>query len=518
MKKLVALFLALALILGLSTTAFAAEDENFTLTINNAAGHTYDIYQIFTGDVAEVTDDSGTVLVLSNALYGEDYAGKTAGTPADQDDIDAIDAAANPGTYVYGLVDDAPFLNDQTPAAGASTITISDLPAGYYMIVDVTAEDDLPGEDTKSPIILLLLQDTPIASKHASIVSQKKVDDKNDSDASEDGSDWQDAADYDIGDDVPFQLSVTLPVTLNTCETYTLTFHDQQAAGFDDPTDFVVSVRDKNGNLKFNVPGVTTGNGYQVLECTDEDCDFENCSFTVQVGDIKALYTANQKTFAEGDQLIVEYKAELNSSANIGSAGNENGMYVAHPDGSTPDDYVTVFTYELNINKVDGTTQNALEGAGFTLSKWIVDESEAGGYWDEIEVIEAADGVTAFTFTGLDAGKYKLEETNTPAGYNTMDPLEFEVEAEHLTDWTKGNGSAFVSVTATAGEDTPFADADENSTTDGKLEGDIKNFKGTDLPVTGAKGTVMIIGTSSLVILMAAVFMITRKKMSIYED
>ena len=49
MKKLISIFLTLALIFSLSITAFAAEGT-YTLRITGAAGHTYDIYQIYTGD------------------------------------------------------------------------------------------------------------------------------------------------------------------------------------------------------------------------------------------------------------------------------------------------------------------------------------------------------------------------------------------------------------------------------------------------------------------------------------
>jgi LPXTG-motif cell wall-anchored protein len=38
------------------------------------------------------------------------------------------------------------------------------------------------------------------------------------------------------------------------------------------------------------------------------------------------------------------------------------------------------------------------------------------------------------------------------------------------------------------------------------------------LPSTGAEGTFFLIAVSALLVMVAAVFMITRKKMSIYED
>ena len=58
--------------------------------------------------------------------------------------------------------------------------------------------------------------------------------------------------------------------------------------------------------------------------------------------------------------------------------------------------------------------------------------------------------------------------------------------------------------------------ADRNE--DGKLEGDIENYKGVVLPETGAEGTFFLITCGALLTMLAVVFMVTRKKMSIYED
>ena len=52
----------------------------------------------------------------------------------------------------------------------------------------------------------------------------------------------------------------------------------------------------------------------------------------------------------------------------------------------------------------------------------------------------------------------------------------------------------------------------------GRIQKDIVNKTGTVLPETGAEGTFFLITGSTLLVMVAAVFMITRKKMSIYED
>lgn len=191
-------------------------------------------------------------------------------------------------------------------------------------------------------------------------------------------------------------------------------------------------------------------------------------------------------------------------------------MYVCHPDGHTPVDYVTVLSYELKINKIDGTSKAALEGAGFTLYKW----DAAADDWTTVGAEIKGDGVTSFTWTGIDGGKYKLSETTTPAGYNTIADIEFTVDSQHKAEWTKGGNSAFLDVIAKdASGNIVFADAaGDPAVEDGKLEGDIENYKGTVLPETGAEGTFLLITGGALLVLMASVFMITRKKMSVYED
>ena len=512
MKKLVSILLALAMILAMATTAFAEEAETYTLKITGAAGHTYDIYQIYTGDIAQEGDKT----VLSNVKYGINHypINGATGDLVPADELEALVNAADPVAILDSAVKGTPYKNDVTPAEGATEITITDIPAGYYMIVDVSPE--LPDGQTKSPIILQVLETTTIASKHASIVSHKKVADRNDStDAENVYSEWQDSADYDYGDEVPFQLSVTLPTTMSNYDSYDLTFHDQMAAGLIDPTITSVYILKTDGTTKIAVPETA----YSKHACPDTTkCEFGGCTFAVTVTNIETLYTGGND-FEDGDILCVEYTAVLNgegeNAANIGHAGNDNSMYVCHPDGHTVQDKVTVLTYALTINKIDGATKEALKGAGFTLYKWDADTSDWAAVGSEIK----GDDITTFTWKGLDGGKYKLVETTTPAGYNTIADLEFIIDANHNAEWLGANSALFNVVAAkTDGTGFVFADMNADGVEDGILEGDVENYKGTVLPETGAKGTAMLITMGAMLVTVAAVFMVTRKKMSIYED
>lgn len=504
MKKFLSILLALAMILAMGTTAFAAE-ETFDLTIAGTKDHVYNVYQIYTGDVA---DENGT-LVLSNVKYGKNHtpAGGKEGDPVPETELKDFLNSVDPANYFVTSVSGNPYA-EVNKESNENSVTIAVKP-GYYMIMDVTA--DLPDGQTKSPIILKVAEETTVASKHATIVSTKKVDDKNDSAADEDAVNWVDSADYDIGDDVPFQLTVSLPATLNAYKTYELTFHDKQAAGFDAPKDFNVYVQRGDAKL-FDIDAADYTVNNTCIK--PETCEYHGCSFTVTVNDVKAIYETKAVDFENGDILVVEYTAKLNDAANIGRAGNENSMYVCHPDGHTPKDDVTVLTYELKVNKIDGTSKEALEGAGFTLQKWI----EASAEW--VNVGDEQKGATFFTWSGIDGGKYKLKETTTPAGYNTIADIEFVIDATHKEIWLADGNYALEDVIAKnpAGAAVVFADKNADGLLDGKLEGNVENFKGVVLPETGAQGTFWFVCAGSLLAIAAAVFMITRKKMSVFED
>ena len=72
MKKLAALALAIMMLMGLAIPAAAAEgDITITMTTSESGapvnGHTYNVYQIFTGTVA------ADGVTLSDANYGKNY-------------------------------------------------------------------------------------------------------------------------------------------------------------------------------------------------------------------------------------------------------------------------------------------------------------------------------------------------------------------------------------------------------------------------------------------------------------
>lgn len=213
-------------------------------------------------------------------------------------------------------------------------------------------------------------------------------------------------------------------------------FHDTESAGL---------TFDEN-SVKVYVDGSEITTGFRVESPAEDEHTFD-----VVFDDLKAISSVHN-----GSVITVEYESTLNTSAVIGSAGNPNTAnleFSNNPNdeqggetGETPDDTVIVFTFKTIINKVDGENK-PLTGAEFTLEKKIKDDTAEGGFrWKAVQVVKNDEG-TAFTFSGLDDGDYRLTETATPAGYNTIDPIEFTITAEHdvLSDnpaLTSLNGNA----------------------------------------------------------------------------
>lgn len=483
MKKLASLLLALVMVFALATTAFAADT---TITAPAGSTRTYDVYQIFTGDL------SGKV--LSNVKWGKNGTG-TVGEAVPQATLDAL-AAVNSLSDTEKLAEISKYVNLNSEKFGTvsngSSLTA---PTGYYLIKDNGPVGD--GE-AYSLYVVQVVGPTTISPKVGTTTSEKEVDDKNDSNTTQDEVKWEDSADYDIGDDVPFQLKATIAQDYDNYKVYKLTFHDKESAGLTFKPETVVVKIDGTtvDSIKYEV--VTAG-------LTDGD------TFEVRFANLKS--TAAKA----GSVITVEYSSTLNDQAVLGSTGNPNTMHITYSNnpnddqggenGKTPDDTVIVFTYKVVANKVtknpayvEGGSEPEyipLKGAGFTLYK-----KNASGEYVAVGSEVKGNEMTTFEWKGLDDGDYKISETTTPAGYNTIADIEFTITAEHevLSDNP--------TLTSLSGGDKFTGEVET-----GALSADIENNKGSTLPETGGMGTTIFYVLGSVLVIGAAVLLITKKRM-----
>lgn len=481
--------MAIAGVAGASTAMAAG--TNYDITVPSTDTHTYSVYQVFTGDLSNGT--------LSNIKAGQNFNKNNTASKS------AADAAAEiaQGTYANNtekLAAITPYVDLTGTAFGeVSANTALSAPAGYYLLKD---KDAVTGDDAATLFIVQVNGPVTVNRKANKPTFEKKVKDVNDSTG--DKSDWQDSADYDVNDEVPFQLTATLPTNeadFAAYKTYKLVFHDQQSAG-----------------LTFNKDSVVVKYGDQTLgtdSYTLETPATDNDTFDITITDAKTVKDADGSaiTVATGGKFTVEYTSTLNENAVIGAVGNPNEAsleFSNNPNvggegntGKTTTDKVIVFTYQLDINKTfNGGTPDDNDLPEFTLYKFDSATNDYTTNVGKVGITKTADGKYTASFKRVDDGKYKLVETKTPAGFNTADPTLFDITAEH--DVESDNPQLTVlKINTTAG-----------NTTAGTVVADVVNQRGSNLPSTGGMGTVLlyVAGIAVFVLAGATLVMALRRR------
>ncbi len=255
---------------------------------------------------------------------------------------------------------------------------------------------------------------------------------------------------------------------------------------------------------------------YKFVDALSADLTYVDDSISVKAtGDVTPEYTLTKSTSGKtliieitnakalaGQTITVTYKATLGEDA-YSLEPEYNTVKVVYSNdpngtgtGTTTSDKVYVYTFDLTVNKVDGNG-NALSGAAFTLYK-----KDANGTYQVVKATTAGDA-TSFTFNDLGEGDYKIEETTTPAGYNTIKPVEFTISATYSDD-----GSSVTKLSGGTLSGDSFASSSDNKT----LAANVINNAGTDLPSTGGIGTTIFYVVGSVMIFGAAVLLITKKR------
>ena len=520
LRKFVSILLTAIMVLAMCIPVMAdgaTGGNGYTITAPDN-GHTYNIYQIFTGEV------SGSNLIKEkwgqNAKNGNLTV--TVGDTVPSDVLQALENVSQESTHT-----DSEQLNVITQYVNfdseIATITGGEstraLPVGYYLIKDVASTNKNNNDAFSIYMVKLLNSNITIQPKVSVPTAEKKVKDVNDStgtttvDNQNNNTEWIDSADYDIGDDVPFQLKGTVAADYDRYTTYKFVFHDKQQK--DQKGDSVFDFIPETVKVTVNgqkVENTETNKYYNVNTTGLSDGD----DFEIEFPDLKQISSVHA-----GSVIIVEYNATLNSKAVIGKGGNKNTMHLEYSNnpeqegstGHTPDDTVIVFTYQTTINKVD-KDQKPLEGAEFTLEKFY--KNESNGEWKSITKVDNSSS-TVFEFAGLDDGYYRLTETTHPEGYNPIDPIYFTITAEHelLSDNPK---LTTLEATETNEQHTnketgniTFTSTNEDN---GILTTNVVNKKGSLLPETGGIGTTIFYIVGVVLVLGAGVLLVTKKRMN----
>ena len=486
-KRMLALLAAFALVLAMAVPAFADEANLYTISVPAGSNHTYKIYQIFTGDYS-----AGK---LSNVKWGQNSKNRGEGVNFDikvaqsvLDELAAVNTTEATDADKLAVIKKYADLDSKEVATVTHSNSAKVAP-GYYLFKDTTttAENEV--------YITEVVGDVTIKAKNSNVPGfEKKLKDTNDTEGTT--TDWQDVADHDIGDAIPFKLEGTVPADYTEYTSYYFAFHDEEESG----------LTFNSNSIKVYVDDAEIKTGFEVKTSTTDGCSFEVVFSNLK--DINAVRA--------GSKIRVEYTSTLNDNAVIGGNGNLNKAKLQYSNnprnveskGETVWDNVVVFTYQVVVNKYANSVgeNNKLAGAEFTLTKKLKDSTPK-----VITAVKSPDG-KQFTFKGLDDGVYTLTETVTPGGYNTIDPITFTVTATHGTEWD-GEGVRGDLITAFTGN---AASGEITFTPDkgtGALTTNVINKSGTVLPSTGGMGTTVFYVVGGGLMAVAVVLLGTKKRM-----
>ena len=555
-----ALTLAACAAAPMTMNVSAAATENtvsFTGEVKAGVTHNYSAYKIFNGTVDgdNLTNisfakangfDAFLAALKADTTIGGKFA--SAGTVAEVANVlsgfsDKSDEAKAFADFVatHATLLAAPVTGVKDSSTGKETIPLDS--DGYYVIIETGATG---GNDYARTSYILTQYDASegaeIAVKSAAPTVDKQVHDEIDDAEAGAVDGWGESADHAINESFQMKLIATIPADEDFAayKAYKVAFHDTYNKGI--TFENIASV---------TVAGETVNAGeaktdYQLASNTT------NRTLDITINDIVPAITAASKKLGT-DEITVEviYNVHLNeeaatvnaSASNLSTSyDNVNGVYLEYSNnpnwngsgtatpgedtpgddestGKTPEDYVWVFTYESNNNKIDDANK-PLAGAKFQIKNGdtvikLVDKGN-GEYVvaDQSSALSTSEGASPkivdtmistgtdakFNIKGLDAGTYTLVETAAPQGYKVAADTIFHISATHAEDKTvQGADEGTANVTLATGEG--------NS-----LNHTIKDSSSSKLPSTGGMGTTLFVLGGGCMAGLAGIYLISKKR------
>lgn len=505
-QKLMAVLLAAAMLCAMAIPAFATDGDataaaastgTGSITIENAVtNQTYKIYRILN---LEYHADTNSYRYTANEAWRAFVRNQTGDLKLDEK-TGAVtwinDNSKNNDTAIQKFANDAGTYAKFTPnnvhedgsaKANGITLTFSNLPLGWYLVVSDLNNGAMCSIGTTDP-------NAVIREKNSKPTIEKEVYEGNTLGYSNDAG---------IGDTVKFQTRIH--VTDGNPTNYVL--HDTMAKGldFNEKSVTVLLVRDPKTGGSNDGGNLTPGTDYELVTSPNDSCTFE----------IKFL-----KALKPYDCIQVDYSATVTSDAVIGTTGNDNKAVLTYGNNSTTESSTTkTYVWEMGVRKFANLggddTNHALADAEFQLYKKdgdtqkyakFVETSTTSVYkltgWtnnatEAIKVKTPANG--NITFEGLDAGTYYLEETKAPVGYNKLTaPITVVIDRGTLPTVA----SQTISYTVKYGDTT----ADDHVVR-------VENKAGTVLPSTGGMGTTLFYVIGGGLMVAAIVLLVTKKRM-----
>ena len=564
-KKILAILVVLCVVFSCGALAAIAAEPTGSITIQNpgnsnatVAGKTFKVYKIFDATTSGNNTSyswykEGGNIPFYDFFYGVNgIVGQNVENGNVQGAVEYL-AEKNSGGNNFELSQVAEKLHDYivekniayvekiTASDTATSVTVSDLSYGYYLVYDDT---DLSGDGTSAVRSAVMLsnvnKDAVITLKANRPQILKQIKKHNE--------EYGKGTSVSIGDTVTFKITTVVPShTLYTDYTYYVedVMHDGLVLDVDS-----IKVYQNDIELEGDFTLTTTG--------LSEGVDFKV--------DFTALMNDDDK-YEIGDELVIIYDAKVTNAIQAQKANQNTAKLTYSNDPTAPtstgsvSDVANVYSYQFVFTKFAEDTHGVLTnvrlaGAEFKLFRVVEgqedqlitfttieknhESTEEGGQATTYTQYVVAEGNTGSIDTltthnegkatislghlnmgghlgdvsifGLAEGTYKLVETKAPDGYVIADkPFEIKIEDQI------GELGSVGTLTVTGQYDGEIGDiVNTNGIAESILTvwAEITNRPGSALPETGGIGTTLFTVLGVILMAGAVAFFISRKRNS----
>ena len=486
MKKIFALLIAMVMVLGMATTVFADEAYDTASVTITGIGDADTVYLYKIAD-AEVGTDN-VVNYTNTNFYGTSYTIETLAAITSDDYVDKSATGSDAKTAADNLAAGAAATGTAAyTKTGAEAAVGFDVDAGYYVAIVKGSNAEVLYQNMLINAVMVANSETNsydaaevnFAVKKTEIIILKTAPNTQEALDNARTSDGYKRFDY-----IPFTITTTVPNYPQNATSATMEIHDT-------PTGITLQNSD-------TYPVTVTVNGTAV--------DPGNDTYSLNVSD-SALDIVFVKEFVLAhvqESVVVTYTGQLTAEPELVDGAWNEAILRYNPNPYDEETYdkdpiIHFYTYGYVFEKIDEKTEEALEGATFTI--YLDNNGEKGdAYLDEegneITSTSTIVGEKAYVyFDGLAAGTYWVSETTVPSGYNSVADFSFTVNEENAT----ADNPATTEITEKnfLVNETPVADP-----------------PGVELPSTGGIGTTIFYIIGAVLIIGAGVVLVTRRRMN----
>ena len=385
---------------------------------------------------------------------------------------------------------------------------IADLKTEYKFTVAKEKGTDSDGNEYTAGSILINDKYVDTTQEPISVTNYKPDVKKEVKDRT--SGDWKNNSDYNVGDTIPYRVTVDIPENIAELKTFTLTDTPAHQTYVDGSLK-IYSDPDLSSPILDTYTGTAAGSGWKIAFNPND---------------------TELATYA-GSKIYIAFNMTLDEGAVVGAGGadrNDNKIKLEYSNKILPDtetgtpgtdeitDEIIIYTFKIAVEKVDATNENTkLQGVTFDLYRKLKDSDTTGlenpvkGLTGRFEKVNKSAALTTddngkIFVSGLAKGTYYLVETKTKDGYNLLKaPVEVNIVTSYsLTSTTK---------TETKDGKTTTTTTITNGTTDaGVYTTVVKNSKGFTLPTTGGIGTFVFTFAGIAMMAAAVILLITGKK------